>query len=442
MGSDREGRDIRFALTGDSLITRRLRPYEETAYHQLWSLIRQADASFTNLEGLLTRYEGYPAPVSGGTYVVGDPVIADDLRWAGFQVLSRANNHSLDWGIGGLLTTSDHLDAHGFCHAGVGKNRAFARSPGYLDTGAGRVALISAASSFPPGGEAGKQRDDLPGRPGLNPLRYQTWHEVDEGRFRMLGELAQELGLLEQEKERRQFLDAHSVQEVIRFAGAVFCPSPDGECRVRMKVNEEDQAANLAAIEGAARQADWVLFSLHSHESHPIDRSAPAPFIESFARRAIEAGADIVVLHGPHVLRGIEVYRGRPIFYSLGNFIFQNETVQWLPQEIYDQYDLPITARPDEVFDQRTQNDTRGFPARAAYWQTVLAEVTFQEKQLQEIDLYPVTLGPNRGRTRRGRPMLADPEEGSAIIADLQRLCQRYGTVIKWSDGRGQVKLC
>ena len=52
----------------------------------------------------------------------------------------------------------------------------------------------------------------------------------------------------------------------------------------------------------------------------------PADFIPIFARAVIDAGADVFVGHGPHVLRGIEIYKGKPIFYSLSNFIFQNET--------------------------------------------------------------------------------------------------------------------
>ena len=56
-------------------------------------------------------------------------------------------------------------------------------------------------------------------------------------------------------------------------------------------------------------------------------KEVPAEFIGAFARAMIDAGADLVVGHGPHLLRGLELYKGKPIFYSLGNFIGQNELV-------------------------------------------------------------------------------------------------------------------
>ena len=81
--------------------------------------------------------------------------------------------------------------------------------------------------------------------------------------------------------------------------------------------------------------ADIVIVSLHCHESG-ANRSVPADFIPIFAKAVIDAGADVFVGHGPHVLRGIEIYKGKPIFYSLSNFIFQNETVLRMPEDSYE----------------------------------------------------------------------------------------------------------
>ena len=82
-----------------------------------------------------------------------------------------------------------------------------------------------------------------------------------------------------------------------------------------------------------------MIVSLHCHESG-ANRSVPADFIPIFAKAVIDAGADVFVGHGPHVLRGIEIYKGKPIFYSLSNFIFQNETVLRMPEDSYEQYSL------------------------------------------------------------------------------------------------------
>jgi poly-gamma-glutamate synthesis protein (capsule biosynthesis protein) len=75
--------------------------------------------------------------------------------------------------------------------------------------------------------------------------------------------------------------------------------------------------------------------------------------------------------HGPHVLRGIEVYKGKPIFYSLANFIFQNETVLRMPEDSYEEYSLSDDAQPADYLDARYDKDRRSFPADREYWDSV-----------------------------------------------------------------------
>jgi len=440
-----EGKTSTVVLTGDCLITRRLKPYNEANFTQMLEIIREADISFSNLEGLLTNYEGYPAAMSGGTYVVGDPIIADDLQWAGFNLFARANNHSMDWSFGGLLTTSAHLDARGMVHAGVGENLAVARSPAYLDTSAGRTAIISASSTFPPGAQAGQQRPDLPGRPGLNPLRYETTMEVPAGEIDHLRQMSEELGLEEMKRIRSAAFsrETQGCSDVFDLPGADFQFVAGEEYRVKTQPHRDDLKANLRAIEGAARQADWVIFSLHTHESAVGDLREPAEFVREFSRQAIDAGADAVVGHGPHYLRGIEIYNDRPIFYSLGNFIFQNESVRWLPHEIYDRYGLSLESTPDQLYDRRTDCDASGFPSAEMFWRTVMPEVKFSDRRLQSIILHPVTLGWELPRSRRGRPVLAEDDEAEDIIAEITKLSSKFDTPIKWADETrvGEVSL-
>ncbi|MFW5897088.1 MAG: CapA family protein [Bacillota bacterium] len=221
-----------------------------------------------------------------------------------------------------------------------------------------------------------------------------------------------------------------------------FKASADGEYRVVTEPIEEDLEGNLRAISEASRQADWVIFSVHSHEPHPDDPRAPGDFYRTAARRAIEAGADVVAGHGPHHIRGIEIYEGRPIFYSLGNFIFQNETVQWLPQEFYDNFGLSTEDTPGTAFDARTDEDAHGFPAHPMYWQAVMAEVAFRDRELAKIELIPVSLGYGKPRTVRGRPRLAGGEEFDEIVADIAERSRPFGVEIGDGTADGvQVKL-
>ena len=86
---------FRFALTGDSIIGRRLSVYDEPAYLRMFDRIRSADATFTNFEMLVHNFEFAGAPVSGGTYMGAPPWVIDELKWAGFRMFGIANNHSI-----------------------------------------------------------------------------------------------------------------------------------------------------------------------------------------------------------------------------------------------------------------------------------------------------------------------------------------------------------
>ncbi|MEC7769118.1 MAG: CapA family protein, partial [Acidobacteriota bacterium] len=96
--------DNRFtmALTGDSIITRRLSVYQEPEFLEMVNLLRGADVAFTNLEMLFHDYEPYPMHQSGGTYMRAAPALVNELVWAGFDMVSRANNHTGDYGTLGM----------------------------------------------------------------------------------------------------------------------------------------------------------------------------------------------------------------------------------------------------------------------------------------------------------------------------------------------------
>src|SRR6188474_3739796 len=157
------------ALTGDSIIMQRLQVFKEPEFTKLFDLIRGADAAFTNLETLFHDYEMPPAHESGGTWMRTDPPILKELVWAGFDLVSRANNHAGDFGVLGAQITSRYVREAGLVEAGVGNSLAEAREAKFLETPKGRVALISVASTFPDSSRAGRTRGDMPARPGLNP---------------------------------------------------------------------------------------------------------------------------------------------------------------------------------------------------------------------------------------------------------------------------------
>ena len=164
--------EFTLAATGDSLLRRPCSVLKDNEkFMALINFIRGADAAFTNLESHFNSWSERNYPIDGpGTYGTASPAIVDQYKWCGFNVLSRANNHVMDYGHNQILEETQTLDQAGLVHAGAGKNLAEATAPAYLETANGRVALISFSSTFVPGAAAGEQRKDMQGRPGLNPL--------------------------------------------------------------------------------------------------------------------------------------------------------------------------------------------------------------------------------------------------------------------------------
>ncbi len=434
---------LTLAATGDSLITRPLKVYKEKPFLALRDLLQDVDVAFTNLEMIFHTFtEGYPAAESGGTYMAADPALLDDLQWMGFNLYAAANNHSMDWAEGGLLSTIAALEQRRLAYAGIGRNLAEARSPVYLETPQGRVAMISITSTFPAWARAGDQRLDTKGRPGVNPLRFETQYTVSAKHLAILKEISEAIGLEAQKAQRRA--TGFAVPDDTEFFHFLNQKFQEGKAvGFRTIPHQGDMEGNLHWIADAQRQADWVFVSLHAHEGR-LDKEDPADFIRTFARACIDAGADGFLGHGPHLLRGIEIYKNKPIFYSLGNFIFQNETVRRLPSDIYETYNLGMEATPSAVYDARTvdaQGKTKGFPADARYWESVVAVCTFDEHQVSRIELHPITLGFGNPRPRRGRPQLAEGTLARKIIKHLADLSAPFNTLIEFQKGIGIVKI-
>jgi poly-gamma-glutamate synthesis protein (capsule biosynthesis protein) len=413
--------EITLVLAGDAILNRKLRVYDEPEFLGLRDLVRGATAAFVNLETLFHRYEPeiMPASESGGTYMQSDPEIARELVWMGFDLLNMANNHTGDYGIAGLRSTTRAVEAVGLVHAGTGENLALARAPAYLDTPRGRVALVAAASTFPDASRAGAQRKDMRGRPGLAPMRFETVYQVTPGQLEALHLYREGTGARRGTGDR------------LRLFNQIF--QVGDSYRVLTTPHQGDLAEIEASVREASRQADFVVFSGHSHESAGTS-TVPADFIRTVAHTVIDAGADVYVGHGPHVLRGIELYNGGIIFYSLGDLVFQNETVALQPADNYDNYDLGPQAVAADFYDARTS-----FVNNPLVWESVVARVTFRDGKLAAVELHPITLGHGLPRAQRGRPLLAGGETAARIIGDLRRLSEPLGTEVRLERGIGVV---
>ena len=444
-----ETRQLTVTAGGDAIITSRLSPHQEEGFRSLLKIIRDGDVSFVNVDGVITDSPGYPSHDTG-VYVLQPSFAADELKWLGFNLVSCIGNHTMDYGFKGLEDTLHHLNRAGLVYAGSGKNLSEARGPGYLTTARRRVAMISMCSYFSPWARAIEQKRDCLGKPGINPLRYETRYRVDAQALKDLKRISEMLGLEKQKTARAKFGmfwgSVPDKEDQFHFLTTDFVETQYNKFMVGDKPGidtvaiDSDAGGNIRWIREARRQADWVLVSIHCHEADG-ERGRPARFFPPFARACIDAGADAVLGHGPHLLRGIEIYKGKPIFYSLGNFILQFESVSMQPAEFYERYGLDPDMPLQEAWEVLTENDSRGFAVEPLFWESAVARFTFKKGRLGEVNLYPITLGFGKSRAQRGIPLLADKKLGKKIVDDLARLSAPYGTDIEFRNGVGVVVL-
>lgn len=445
--------NFRVALAGDTMLTRRLSIFDEPEFLAMRDLFRNSDAGFVNMESVVRRPdEGNPG-VTRGTYMTTPPELLKDLSWLGVNIVATANNHAYDYGEGGVMATCRHLEQAGIAYAGSGNNIDEARRPGYLDTKGGRVALIATTATYREWNAASQQRPDMRGRPGINPLASETIYTVDEETFAQLKRMNTGLGFDQSKKrDRTHFYSdkeagVDTAEEMKLFGKRIVKGKAFGVTSTAEAADVDD---NLRWVREARRQADWVMVSFHSHEfgqrsmataATKIDLKEPADFVPDFAKAVIDAGADIFVGHGSHTPLGIEIYKGKPILYSVGNFIFQNEGVRSFPAEAYTRFGLGHEATPTDFLDARTGGGTKGHIAHAGFWENVVITVEFKGGKLAEVLIHPIEQGHGTSLAQRGRPVMARGAAAGRVIDRVAELSKMYGTTVKNESGVGVIRV-
>jgi poly-gamma-glutamate capsule biosynthesis protein CapA/YwtB (metallophosphatase superfamily) len=424
------------AAAGDAIMTRQVKHFEnDSAFMGLVKPIREADAAVINLELNAFRlwdFKGYPQAENGGNYEVAPPEVVEDLKWMGFGLFNHANNHTTDYGVEGMMETWKLLDSLHLVYAGSGMSAGEAAQAKYFETKKGRFALIGMATSFTPMSRAGESRPEMKGRPGVNALRTTTITQLAPAQMADLRKLVKDMGGTVPVSEK----------EPVRFGAATFVPGPENKQIGTVNARDEDRI--LRSIRNAAKQADFVIVYSHSHDIAGPNDLSPAPdYLREFIEKCIDAGADVFVISGPHKLRGIEIYKGKPIFYSLGNFFMQNETIEPMPDDMYESFGLGSNALAGDFYDARSKLDpktglpTSYYPAQADIWESAVAVPVFQGHKVVEIKFYPVDMGFRMPRSSQGTPRLADPAMAKKIIDRLAKMSAQYGTTIVFKDGIG-----
>jgi poly-gamma-glutamate capsule biosynthesis protein CapA/YwtB (metallophosphatase superfamily) len=445
------------AVVGEAMVSRPFSMHKEPEFLSVVKLMRQSDLTYAHLEMNLGDFQELQWAAKAnwsGSFMIAEPRIAEDLKWAGVDIMSLAQNHSMDWGVPGMLSTINACKKAGIAFAGTGRDLEEARGPAFFEKDRGRVALISISSGNLASEWAGLPKGSIPGRPGINPIRVALKYEVDHNTAEMLKGVGKKLNLFRTTGSAPQEFsitpDMQSGQNDFRFVdGAKFEIGSVG--------HPKDIEGNLRAIDEAKQMADLVLVAHHCNLSEGVRGDLPLKFARAFARSAIDAGADIYIGHGWHKTLGIEIYKNKPIIHGVGNFFAQNEFIQRVPADSFEAYghnlDQLTTLTPASYPLHPGQSDG----GDGTWWHSAVFQLKFENKKLTEIRLYPVEMGwdvtgekPVRNRPPVGSgphpltdgvPRMASGANAQKILERIQKLSAAYGTNIDIKDGIGIAKI-
>ena len=427
---------MRLTAAGDAMIFRRL-PGEYPGFQALREYINRGDFRFVNLETTVHRFETFGAAVSGGSWFCAPPEVLEDLKQFGFNAVSTANNHAMDYSHAGLLKTLEYIRKAGFTCAGTGASLSEAAAPAYVDTPAGRFAVIGASASFHPDAMAGDPARGVPARPGLNAIRHDTVYRLPPERLELLRGIAEDIMInAADDIERAQGYEPPLEEGKLPFGTLSFERSD--AAGVQTFVNEQDMRRVERSISEARFMAECVAVAMHSHDIAGRSLEEPDAYYVDFAHRCIDAGAHAVIGTGPHLLRPIEIYKNRPIFYSLGDFILQLENLRNVPADMYAKQGLTPEAGLDALFEARSDHGRRGLYYDRVMFEAVVPYFEMEDGELRRLELLPVELNFGAPRSTGGWPR---PMSDGGILERLAAMCAPWGTRIAIQDGVGIVEL-
>ncbi len=424
------------ASVGDVIIVRPASRLNDPGLQSALKVIHDSDVGFGNFESLIRDERTFSGPLGGS--MVGTREVAADLRAMGFTLMNRAGNHLMDSGQEGIAETTRLMDEVGLVYAGYGRNLDEARAPRFAETPKGRIGLVGMYSEIAGGQSrlAATARVGITGgRAGLNAVNLT----------RAISVTPEHLALLKRVKDG---VFAHRAE----YANPVRPPSGDTDTSVELfgtlykagtkpgeltyAMNPRDLQENLRSIKNGKEYADFMIATIHAHQGDSILQSflfedRPPDFLVELAHASIDNGADAFVGHGPHVLRGIEIYKGKPIFYDLGEFFREWD---W-------SCDCNFSPNGDVT---QAENVVRGLEARGVVepinYESAIAVSRFDKGRLQEVRIYPIWARHEGPLSRRGLPMTAPPEIAQRILQRLQKLSQPFGTAIAIEGNVGVIR--
>lgn len=448
--------EFSIAATGDIHLSRSIKPwFEHERFEPIVSELQSSDTVVSNVERTIIRredipYTTTPRPISdtyqyqsSPGYRAGheEPDLLDDLVEMGVDFISCANNQSFNFGIEGIIKTMEELRKKDITYAGIGYNLPDARRPRYKMTPGGRVGFIHSTTSFQAGSEAGEPSSLVPGRPGINPLNVEWTYRASEDDLAQLRDIARRVGIEDVKDTWLSREGANRIDEDnFAFMQMVFeSVEREEDAGIKLSLYDEDKEAILNQIREADDLADYVVKTIHTHQGPNGQRNAaetPDFFVE-FAHDCIDAGADVIIGTGPHRLQGIEIYDGKPIFYSLGHFIHYGFTLDLAPADTFKWTGVEDDTRPSLTRDISSKLSTHADDS----FYTVVPTCKFKSGELDRVELIPCKWLSylDHPKPQVGTPLLATDDDIDHIFDLLQNRSERFGTNIETDGPKGII---
>jgi poly-gamma-glutamate capsule biosynthesis protein CapA/YwtB (metallophosphatase superfamily) len=364
---------LKLMMVGDLILDE---PDPDSFFEPSRSVLQQADILVGHVEVPHTRRgrentSDVPAPPS-------DPDNLAALKGAGFQVATLAGNHISDAGPDGIEDTITTLRKLGIATTGAGMNLAEARQPAIVARRGLRVGTLSYNCVGPRDSWAGEKR------PGCAYVQVITHYELDHA-------------------------------------------SPGGPPRIYTFAEPESTDAMLADVVKLRPEVEVLIVALHKGIGHTP--AALAMYERPLAKAVIDAGADVVLGHHAHILRGIEMYKGRPIYHGLGNFVTVTRALN--AEENPSLKRLEWARRRKELFGFEPDPSYPTYPFHPEARNAMIAVCEVGAEGVRKTGFIPCWVNP------KGQPEICSPDErGRAVASYVEHITRKAGLSPKFEwDG-------
>jgi poly-gamma-glutamate synthesis protein (capsule biosynthesis protein) len=423
------------ASVGDLIIMRPTSQLADPAFQSAIKIIKESDFAVGNFEANAGDLLHFKGPMRG---FMGTKETPADVKAMGFDLVNRANNHAVESSELGLLATNELLEEAGLAYAGSGKNLEDARAARFVDTPKGRVGMMGMTTlGFNPQANASASYSvgNFSGKPGVNGVNLTRYEVVSAEQMAALKKVRD--AVYQHRTENANPVDpipATEPADRLDLFGMRYKVG-DKPGAFAYDMNAEDLREILRSVRNGKQYADFMVATIHTHDlasslvkAHHGEE--PPDFVLELAHKAIDNGADVWVGHGMHVLRGIEIYKGKPIFYGLAEFFRQMDWTIYPARPESDMTEAELAAR-----------NWGPLVSSPINYDSVLTQSRFDKGRLQEIRLYPIVGGAEGPISRRGIPRMAAGADARRILDKLQALSKPFGTTIAIEGTVGVIRV-